>query len=67
MTKKNGQKTGRFFYLYQNQRIMFKTLARINRLVLPSYSKQNLDLSKATAFQKLIIAWRYYITTRALD
>lgn len=46
---------------------MFKLLARINRFILPSYSKQNLDLSKATAFQKLVIAWRYYVTTRALD
>ncbi|UUC43981.1 SsrA-binding protein [Flavobacterium cerinum] len=46
---------------------MFKTLARINKIILPSYSKQNLDLSKATAFQKLIIAWRYYVTTRALN
>lgn len=46
---------------------MFKILAQINKIILPSYSKQNLDLSKATAFQKLIIAWRYYVTTRALD
>ncbi len=56
-----------FLYLYQNQRNMFKILAQLNKLLLPSYSKQNLDLSKASAFQKLIIAWRYYVTIRAIN
>ncbi|MFH6769696.1 SsrA-binding protein [Gaetbulibacter aquiaggeris] len=46
---------------------LFKTLAKINKVVFPSYSKKQLDLSKATKFQLIIIGWRYYITARALD
>ena len=46
---------------------MYKILAKLNKLMLPSYSKRRLDLSKATKLQKAIIAWRYFITTKALD
>lgn len=46
---------------------MYKILAKLNKLILPSYSKRRLDLSKATKIQKAIIAWRYFITTKALD
>jgi hypothetical protein len=46
---------------------MFKILAKINKALLPSYSKQRLDLAKATKLQKAIIAWRYIITCKALD
>ena len=45
---------------------MFKILAKINKAILPSYSKQRLDLAKATKLQKAIIAWRYYVTINAL-
>ncbi|WP_298903760.1 SsrA-binding protein [uncultured Psychroserpens sp.] len=44
----------------------FKGLAKLNRLLLPSYSKQQLDLSKATKLQLAIIGWRVYVTKRAL-
>jgi len=46
---------------------MFKILAKINKAVLPSYSKQRLDLARATKLQKAIIAWRYYVTINALE
>ncbi len=46
---------------------MFKVLAKINKAILPSYSKQRLDLSRATKLQKAIIAWRYYVTIHALE
>lgn len=46
---------------------MFKILAKLNKILLPSYSKKRLDLSKATKFQKAIIAWRYFVTTKALN
>ncbi|NNK11376.1 MAG: SsrA-binding protein [Flavobacteriaceae bacterium] len=49
------------------KRSFFKVLAAINRILLPSYSKKELDLSKASKLQLAIIGWRYYITTRALD
>jgi hypothetical protein len=46
---------------------MFKILAKLNKWLLPNYTKQRLDLSKASKLQKAIIAWRYYVTTRTLD
>ena len=45
---------------------MFKFLAKLNKWLLPNYTKQQLDLSKATKLQKAVIAWKYYVTTRAL-
>ncbi|MFD2914902.1 SsrA-binding protein [Psychroserpens luteus] len=44
----------------------FKALAKLNKILLPSFSKQQLDLSKATKFQLVIIGWRVYVTSRAL-
>jgi hypothetical protein len=46
---------------------MFKILAQINRLLLPSFTKKRLDLTKAKKWQMAIIGYRYYVTTRALD
>ena len=46
---------------------MFKILARINKLILPSFTKQGLDLTKAKKWQLAIIGYRYFVTLRALD
>jgi hypothetical protein len=46
---------------------MFKILAKINKLLLPSFTKKRLDLAKANKWQMAIIGYRYYVTTRALD
>ena len=46
---------------------MFKILAQINKLLLPSFTKKGLDLAKANKWQMAVIGYRYYITTRALD
>jgi hypothetical protein len=46
---------------------MFKIIAKINQLVLPSLTKQGLDVTKAKNWQKVLIAYRYYVTVRALD
>ena len=46
---------------------MFKILARINKLILPSFTKQGLDLAKAKKWQLVIIGYRYFVTSRALD
>ncbi|MGC6430287.1 MAG: SsrA-binding protein [Jejuia sp.] len=46
---------------------VFKLLARINKIILPSYSKIGLDLSKATKLQLAIIGWRWFVTKNALD
>lgn len=58
--------SGFFLSTFAKKR-MYKILAKINKLILPSYSKKRLDLSKATKLQKAIIAWRYFVTTKALD
>lgn len=45
---------------------MFKLLAILNKLLLPSFTKKQLDLSKASKLQLAIIGWRAYVTKRAL-
>ncbi|WP_338359910.1 SsrA-binding protein [Yeosuana marina] len=46
---------------------LFKILAKLNKLLLPSYTKQGLDLSKATKIQLAIFGWKLYVTKNALD
>ncbi|TJY37277.1 SsrA-binding protein [Pontimicrobium aquaticum] len=46
---------------------VFKILAKINKVVLPSFTKKQLDISKASKLQLAIIGWRAFITLRALD
>jgi len=45
---------------------MFKILARLNKKLLPSFTKKRLDISKAKKWQMLLIGWRYYVTKKAL-
>ena len=66
----NAALNGRIFlYLYNNQKpiTMFKILAKLNKWLLPNYTKEQLDLAKATKLQKAIIAWKYFVTSRAVD
>ncbi|WP_316758855.1 hypothetical protein [Pedobacter aquatilis] len=44
---------------------LFKVLAKINKIILPSLYKK--DPSKLSAFQKAILGYRYWVTTNALD
>ena len=46
---------------------IFKLIAKINKAILPSYTKKQLDLSKATKLQLAIIGWRAYVTMNALN
>lgn len=46
---------------------MYKLIAKLNKIILPSFTKQGLDLSNAKKWQTAIIGFRYYITTRALN
>lgn len=48
------------------KRQIFRALAKLNKVVLPSYSKKQLDLSNATKFQLAIIGWRTFVTKNAL-
>lgn len=45
----------------------FKLLSKVNKKVLPSYSKKRLDLAKASKLQMAIIGWKLWVTKRALD
>lgn len=46
---------------------IFKFLARLNKKILPSYSKRRLDLQKASKIQMAIIGWKFWVTKNALD
>jgi len=46
---------------------VFKFLAKVNKLILPSYSKKQLDLAKATKLQMAIIGWKWFVTRNELD
>jgi hypothetical protein len=49
------------------KRQVFKFLAKLNKVVLPSFTKRQLDITKASKLQLAIIGWRAYVTLRALD
>lgn len=44
---------------------IFKILARLNKVILPRYSKA--DLTRLTKTQKAIVAFRYWVTVNSLD
>ena len=45
----------------------FKLIAFFNKKLLPSYTKDRLDLNNATKFQLLILWWKAFVTLRSLD
>ena len=47
-------------------KILFKIIAKINKLIIPSMTKRGLDPVKANKLQLAIIGWRYYITKNSL-
>lgn len=51
-----------FFLAYKT--LIFKTLARINKLIFPSL--YNKDITKLKPHEKLIVAYRYWITRNSL-
>jgi hypothetical protein len=46
---------------------IFKMVAKVNKAVLPSYTKQKLDISKATKLQLAIIGWRAFVTMKSMN
>ena len=56
-----------FFYFSSMQQQCFIFLAKLNKALLPSYTKKHLDLSKASKLQLLIFGWRLYVTKKALN
>jgi hypothetical protein len=47
------------------KKIVFKTLAKINRVLLPRYSKR--DINRLSKLDKIIVAYRYWVTKNALE
>jgi hypothetical protein len=47
-------------------KLFFKILAKVNKLILPSFTRKRLDMSKATKWQLAIIGWRYFVTKNSL-
>lgn len=47
------------------KRSLFRILARLNKLILPSYGQR--DLSKLSKLDKAIVAFRYWVTTNSLE
>jgi len=45
----------------------FKFLAKANKRILPSYTKERVDLAKASKLQMAIFAYKLWITKNALD
>jgi hypothetical protein len=46
-------------------KIIFKILAKLNKLILPKYSKR--DISRLSKLDKALVAYRYWVTLRVLD
>jgi len=46
------------------KRNIFKMLAKLNKIVLPSYARK--DLTKLSNFDKAIIGFRYWVTKNSL-
>jgi len=46
---------------------VFKIIAKLNKKTLPSFTKKQLDISKASKLQLAIIGWRAYVTMNAID
>lgn len=45
----------------------FKALAKINKKMLPSYTKKELDLAKASKVQLAIFGYKLWVTKNALE
>jgi len=44
---------------------MFKILAKINKYILPKYSKK--DITKLSKLDQAIVGYRYWVTKNALE
>ena len=55
-----------YFYIFAKNLIMYKILAKLNKALLPSFTKQGLDPIKAKKWQKAVIAYRYWVTVNSL-
>lgn len=47
------------------KKLFFKSLANLNKLILPRYSQR--DLTRLKKWEQAIVAYRYWVTIHALD
>jgi hypothetical protein len=47
------------------KRSVFKILAKINKAIMPRYSKR--DITRLSKFDQAMVAYRYWVTINALD
>ena len=47
--------------------ILFKIIAKLNRLLLPSLSKRRIDLTKITIIEKAVLGWKLYVTKKVIN
>lgn len=45
-----------------NKVLLFKILAKINKLILPSLSRMNVDIHNLKLWQKALLGYRYWVT-----
>ncbi|PQJ22884.1 SsrA-binding protein [Tenacibaculum sp. SG-28] len=45
---------------------IFKFISILNKVILPSYTKKKLDISKASKFQLAIIGWKAFTTINSI-
>ncbi len=45
-------------------RFVFRILARLNKVILPRYSKR--DISRLSKMDKILVAYRYWVTIHAI-
>ncbi|HET8886305.1 MAG TPA: SsrA-binding protein [Salinimicrobium sp.] len=49
------------------KKFIFRTLSKFNKKLLPSFTKQRLDLQRANKFQMALLAWKVWVTKNSLD
>ena len=49
------------------KKTIFKLLSKANKKFLPSYTKKELDLQKASKAQKALLGWKTWVTKNSLD
>jgi hypothetical protein len=45
---------------------MYKILAKLNKILLPSFTKQKLDIGKAKKWQLALIGWKFFVLKKTL-
>lgn len=59
------QKIIKFREICVMRKFFFKLLAALNKAFLPSYGKR--DLARLSKWNKVIVAYRYWVTINTLD